>query len=78
MAVDTTHAYYYQAQGQLSVAEVQWCDFVVWTPSGLEIQRIYRDTNFWNYLLPILSRFYFEHMLPCLVADKQVSVDSTD
>ena len=80
MAVDTTHAYYYQAQGQLSVAEVQWCDFVVWTPSGMEIQRIYRDTDFWNDILPILSRFYFEHMLPCLVAERQrqVSVDSTD
>ena len=46
MKVDTTHAYYYQAHGQLSIAELQWCDFVVWTPSGMKIQRIYRDTDF--------------------------------
>ena len=80
LTVDTTHAYYYQAQGQLSIAELQWCDFVVWTPSGMEIQRIHRDTDFWNDILPSLSRFYFEQMLPFLVTEKAklVSADPTD
>ena len=37
-----THSYY-QIQGQMVIA---WCDFCVWTPNSLAIDRIERDRVF--------------------------------
>ena len=67
--LDIGHAYYYQVQGQLAVCEMDWCDMVIWTPSGMECQRIYRDLSFWEEILPPLSEFYFHHMLPYIVSE---------
>lgn len=40
-----SHKYYTQVQGQLEVSGRDFCDFVVWTPNGLFIQRyIQRST----------------------------------
>ena len=67
LKIDTDHTYYYQIQGQLSICEMDWCDLVVWTPSGMECQRIYRDVTFWDDILPVLTEFFFSHMLPFIV-----------
>jgi hypothetical protein len=42
------HNYFYQIQGMLAIAKRSWCDFVVWTPSGLSVQRIGFDPEFWD------------------------------
>ena len=49
--------YYYQVQGGLAITNRKWCDFVVWTPKGLSIERINADATFWT-----------ETMLPKLLA----------
>lgn len=67
LEISKEHAYYYQVQGQLAICNVDWCDFVVWTPCGIEVQRVYKDNVFWNSVLPKLSDFYFRHILPALV-----------
>ncbi|KAI8487981.1 hypothetical protein Bbelb_344290 [Branchiostoma belcheri] len=55
-----THQYFYQVQGQLHIADCQWADFVVWTPVGIHINRIYRDKSFWEKsMFPHLKWFYF-------------------
>ena len=33
-----TDPYYYQVQGPLAITGRQWCDFVVWTPSGISVE----------------------------------------
>jgi len=38
--------YYYQVQGVMAVTRRSWCDFVVWTPRGIYIERIRADPDF--------------------------------
>ena len=58
------HNYHYQVQGQLAITELPWCDFIVWTPQGMSVQRIERDENFWKLMYPKLESFYKEYLLP--------------
>lgn len=52
------HNYYYQVQGALAVTQRKWCDFVVWTPKDVSIQRIGFDQNFWEAMLIKLGFFF--------------------
>ena len=63
-----SHDYYYQVQGQLAMTGLEWCDFVVWTPHTLHVERIFFDSVFWeSKCLPFLSSFYSSVILPELV-----------
>ena len=56
------HKYYYQIQTQLHTSGYTWCDFVIWTPAGLHIERIDRDDTFFNnHVLTKLDHFYANH-----------------
>ena len=51
LALDHTHAYYYQIQTQLLVANVEYCDFCVCTfveneQNDLNIERRAKDSEF--------------------------------
>ena len=37
------HNYFFQIQGCLGITGKEWCDFVVWTPKGLSVERIKFD-----------------------------------
>ena len=64
-----THKYYYQVQGVMAITDTKWCDFVVWTPKGVSIQRIMYDHTFWtDQMLPKLLGFYDTALLPELAA----------
>lgn len=55
-----THNYYYQVQGQMAVAGLQWCDFVVWTLDDIFVERINFDEAFWkNQCYSKLHSFYY-------------------
>ena len=62
-----THKYFTQVQGQLSVCNREFCDFVVWTPQKTTIQRIYQDYSFIEKLLKKLTSFFVDYMLPELL-----------
>ncbi|XP_078655620.1 uncharacterized protein LOC144902215 [Branchiostoma floridae x Branchiostoma belcheri] len=65
------HDYYYQIQGQLKIAKLQWADFAVWTPAGIHIQRISQDEVFWNTaMFPNLKWFFYNCMLPELACPR--------
>ena len=64
-----THAYYYQVQFQMLVTGFDWVDFVVWTPSELHIERISKEEHFNEKCLPKVKKFYFEFLLPALLAE---------
>jgi hypothetical protein len=34
------HKYYFQVQMQLGICEKRFCDFIVWSPSGMSVERI--------------------------------------
>ena len=61
--------YYAQVQGQLAIGGRPWCDFVVYTTKGINVQRIKFDNNYWeNILLPKLSEFYDNCLAPEIVS----------
>ena len=53
-----THDYYHQIQGAMAAVGVEWCDFVIWTPSNMKIQRIRRDEGWSMRYVPQLESFY--------------------
>lgn len=56
------HNYHYQIQTQLYASEYTWCDFVIWTPVGLHVERIKKDDSFMtNHVIPKLHHFFTEH-----------------
>ncbi len=62
--------YFYQVVMQLHVTNKSWCDFVVWTPSFLHIERIYKGTEtqtLWNQITPILISFWENELAPEIV-----------
>ena len=62
------HNYFYQVQGQMAVLNVEWCDFIVWTPSWIFIERVAFDNKFWEeQCLPKLSSTYIHVLAPELV-----------
>ena len=54
----STHDYYHQIQGQLCATNLEWCDFIVWCPTALLIQRIYLDRVWCSTTLFSLHRIY--------------------
>ena len=59
-----SHAYYYQIQGQLSICNRSYCDFVCWTPVGIHIERILKDDSMFETMRCKLDRFFIDIILP--------------
>ena len=55
--LSTSHHYFYQVQGQMMVCDHSYCDFVCWTPKGLHVERISKDTIFCKMLKEKLDFF---------------------
>ena len=70
-----SHKYFTQVQGQLAVCGKQYCDFVVWTPQGILVERIVEDTNFTEGLFRKLTKFYVDYMLPEIMTRMVVGID---
>ena len=65
-----SHRYYTQVQGELSVMNRNWADFVVWTKASRDnvfVQRIQRDPAFWDELFPKLQLFYLQEIAPEII-----------
>ncbi|CAL8255328.1 unnamed protein product [Boreogadus saida] len=48
MALRHIHKYMFQVQAQMHIAEVSYCDFLVWTPQEVFTQRILYDPLFFH------------------------------
>jgi len=62
-----SHAYFYQVQAQLHICEVQYGDFVVWTPQGIHVERILPQHDFFQQKVDIIEEFYKQGVLPELL-----------
>ena len=52
----------------MAIGSRPWCDFVVFTNKGLNIERVYFNHTFWNdILLPKLITFYDNCVVPEIV-----------
>ena len=66
--LNRTHLYYYQLQGTMAITGATECDFIVWTPVSMEVEKIAFDEALWkDKMLPKLHDFYYKYMLPCIV-----------
>jgi hypothetical protein len=66
--INQNHKFFYQIQGQLNITQRQYCKFAVWTPKSMKIVHVVVDNAFWKTkMLPFLTRFYYECMLPEIV-----------
>ena len=55
----TNHIYYAQVKEQMAVGNRPWCDFVIYTTKGINVQQIQFDKVYWEKtLLPKLTEFY--------------------
>ncbi|KAK4884885.1 hypothetical protein RN001_001156 [Aquatica leii] len=45
--LDKNHSYFYQIQMQMKIANLPFCDFVVWSPQEIFLERIYFNEDFW-------------------------------
>ena len=68
LTLNRKHNYYYQVQGGLGITRRKWCDFVVWTPKGLSIERIIFHHDFWESMKQKLEVFFDTAILPELAA----------
>ena len=48
----------------MAIRERAWCDFVIYTPKGLSIQRIPFDSQYWIENFPKLKSFYDDCIAP--------------
>ena len=58
------HYYYHQIQGSMHAVEVDWCDFIIWTPCQMLIQTIQRDVVWGEVNLPRLESFFNDYLAP--------------
>ena len=70
--LDHEHAYYFQVQTQIFVCQVQYSDFCVCTfPPGsapdIHIERIYPDTQLWQFCIDKSTQFFQTCLLPELL-----------
>ena len=61
--------WYTQIQGQLAIAELQWCDFVLYTDKDLFVERIYFDRELWLEIKRNCDNFYNDIIVPKLLME---------
>lgn len=64
LKLQDSHAYYYQIQTQMNVCQVDFCDFVVWGPNVLHIERVRRDDQFCMNIFSCAKQFFRKAILP--------------
>ena len=59
----TRHVYYHQIQVAIAAVGVQWCDFVMWTPGRVKIERIFIDCGWSMRYFPRLENFSYPYLV---------------
>ena len=67
MQLSHTHDYYLQMQGQMSITNRNYCDFVCWTPVGVHIERVKLDQDVFDRIKLSLKSFFRDVLLPLLL-----------
>ncbi|XP_027140221.1 uncharacterized protein LOC113746909 isoform X1 [Larimichthys crocea] len=68
--LDREHEYFYQVQAQLHISQADYCDFIVWTPHDMFVERVIPDNAFWDTVLPEVEHFFRAGVLPEVLGQK--------
>lgn len=61
-------SHYAQMQGTMAVLGKKWCDYVVYTPTDVNVEEVEFNPDYWNnYLYPRLDSFIRTYLEPLLV-----------
>ncbi len=66
--LDKSHSYFYKSQMQIHLAELDYCDLILWSPTSSEIITIDADPLFWDDAKKKALIFHQEVMIPELLA----------
>ena len=58
------HDYFHQVQETMAITIRSWCNFVVWTPTGISVERIQFNSKLWAKRKPKLLNFHNKTVLP--------------
>ena len=73
--LSTDNMYYAQVQGELNILGVDWCDFVVYSGKHCGSRQNFTGSFvLGGKLLPILEKFYAEHVLPDIWSGKLFTI----
>ena len=59
-----SHQYYYQVQAQINITESKYCDFLVYSPNEVFLERILPDDIFWKATVAKAEDFFKRCVLP--------------
>jgi hypothetical protein len=63
-SINKKHHYYHQIIGQWHITGRKYCDLIVYADNAFFIERILPDDVTWGNMLPKLTSFYLDCMLP--------------
>lgn len=63
MKLKRNHAYFFQVQLSLAIMELEYCDFIIWSPHGMLIEKIIRDEQIISELTAKLIKIHCEILL---------------
>ena len=78
LSLSIEHDYYLQVQGQLFLCDYQCCDFVRWTPKGIYLERILRDSSVFLAIEPKLRQFFLQCIIPHIRENSAISQGASD
>lgn len=53
--------HFLQIQFYLAITELEWCDYVVWTPNKVVTKRVMRNKKYWDsYMYPGIQKFIYD------------------
>lgn len=67
VSLDPQHDYFYQVQCQMQLTEAEYCDFIVWCPSEIYVQRILPDPKFFENAYRKVCEFLTRCILPEMI-----------
>ncbi|KAJ8928717.1 hypothetical protein NQ314_018682, partial [Rhamnusium bicolor] len=65
--LDNGHSYYYQVQQQMTMTGTLYCDFVVWSPKEMFIERVLFNEDFWYQAMQKATEFHKNVIIPELL-----------
>ncbi len=48
LSLKHSHTYFYHIQENMAITACQWCDFVLWSPTAISVERIAFNENQWS------------------------------
>lgn len=63
LVLKENHNYMFQIMGQMKVLGIDWCDFVIWTKKGMNVQRVVFSEEFWAHKMIFKLKFFYNSFL---------------